>query len=242
MDPLNLNDLDDAIFDFILNDPQLQATQLSFEEGQSNAVSLSPVCGPSLSLVPVPVVSPSKVPKLVKNNFLLQMNEWATIGGISVNGVAFVPLGSDIPGEIGQNSKEWFDCLLDFVSGLYYSNTANDFALFYKTFCQGMTYQSAAIQFLNYKHDQVNVDGTPRYRATTIRSMLSVLCNFFSFCLGVSDLKKSVPQLESNVGKWEKLQQAVKKARTFEREDLSQLFGLVNTPDILEKKVNFSCM
>lgn len=48
MNPLNLHDLDheldDAIFDFILNDPQLQATQLSFQEGQSDVCSFSSIC------------------------------------------------------------------------------------------------------------------------------------------------------------------------------------------------------
>lgn len=182
------------------------------------------------------------MPKLSKNKFCEQMAEWALIGGISVNDVAFVPLGGEIPGEIGQNSKEWFDCLLDFLSEKYYAIVVNDLALFYKTFCQGMIFPSAAIQFLNYKHNELNLEGTSRYRATTLRSMLSVLCKNFSLCLGVTDLKQSIPQLESNVGEWEKLQQVVKKARTFESEEIAKLFGLANTSDILEKNVTYCRM
>ena len=148
----------------------------------------------------------------------------------------FVPLDSDVRGEEGQNSREWSEVLDDFGSRRLYQDRLSDFLHF-----ASMDYSSATLEMklVNYFIDaraQTNPDGSPRYRATTFRSWLSVFSKFWRHCK-FKDLKALVPTLEDKIGKWEKKQTEVKQAKCFSREELTTFFEMPTTVDNLLDKV-----
>lgn len=78
--------------------------------------------------------------------------------------------------------------------------------------------------------------GEDRYRATSFRSWLSIFCKFWKHCK-FKDLKSLAPTLEDRIGKWEKLQNQSKQAKTFTCEELLAYYNLPNTPENLVDKV-----
>jgi hypothetical protein len=80
--------------------------------------------------------------------------------------------------------------------------------------------------------NEKNVEDTDKYRATTMRSWLSVFCKFWKF-VRLSDLKVLAPQLEANIATREKQQQKVKQAKIFKKEELSRYYNMPHTPDNL---------
>jgi len=76
-------------------------------------------------------------------------------------------------------------------------------------------------------HKELNPDGSCRYAPTTLRTWLSMIGKFWEFTQR-GDLKKQIPLLESQLGKWEKAYM-VKKASTFTENDLIALHRLEET-------------
>ena len=108
-------------------------------------------------------------------------------------------------------------------------------------FLRFASYSSATLEMklVNYFNDaraQTNPpDGSPRYRATTIRSWLSVFSKFWRHCK-YKDLKALVPTLEDKIGEWEKKQTEVKQAKCFSREELTTFIEMPTTVDNLLDK------
>ena len=92
----------------------------------------------------------------------------------------FVPLDTDIRGEEGQNSREWSEVLDDFGSKRLYQERLADFLHFASVDYSSATLEMKLVNYFNDARAQTNPDGSPRYRATTFRSWLSVFPNFGS--------------------------------------------------------------
>ena len=147
----------------------------------------------------------------------------------------FVPLDCEVRGEEGQNSREWSEVLDDFGSRKLYQERLNDFLRFASLDCSSATLEIKLVNYFNDAKAQTNPDGTPRYRATTFRSWLSVFTKFWRHCK-YKDLKALVPTLEDKIGKWEKKQIDVKQAKCFSREELTTFFEMPTTVDNLLDK------
>jgi integrase len=147
----------------------------------------------------------------------------------------FVPLDSNIRGEEGQNSKEWSEVLDDFGSKRVYQERLSDFLHFASLDYSSATLEMKLVNYFNDAKAQTNPDGSPRYRATTFRSWLSIFTKFWRHCK-LKDLKALVPTLEDKIGKWEKKQIEVKQAKCFSREQLTSFFEMPTTVDNLLDK------
>ena len=147
----------------------------------------------------------------------------------------FVPLDSDVRGEEGQNSREWSEVLDDFGSRRLYEERLSDFLRFALLDYSSATLEMKLVSYFNDAKMQTNQDGSPRYRATTFRTWLSVFTKFWRHCK-FKDLKALVPTLEDKIGKWEKKQTEVKQAKCFSREELTKFFEMPTTVDNLLDK------
>ena len=147
----------------------------------------------------------------------------------------FVPLDTDIRGEEGQNSRKWSEVLDDFGSKRVYEERLADFLHFASVDYSSATLEMKLVNYFNDARAQTNPDGSPRYRARTFRSWLSVFSKFWKHCK-LKDLKTLVPTLEDKIGKWEKKQTEVKQAKCFSREQLTTFFEMPTTVDNLLDK------
>ena len=74
--------------------------------------------------------------------------------------------------------------------------------------------------YFKCKSLQKNEDGGLRYRGSSLRSWLSVYAKFWQFCRATPDVKKSLPAIENMIRKLETSEREVKRAKTFEKDDL----------------------
>ena len=138
--------------------------------------------------------------------------------------------------EIGQNSDEWKDAMDKFVSAKMYNERLLDFVAYATTAPLTFTLENSLCAYFKCKSVQRNEDGTLRYRGSSLRSWLSVFAMFWQFCRATSDLKKSLPAIENMIRKLESGEIEVKRAKTFEKEDLIRYYGLSHTLENLVDK------
>ena len=148
----------------------------------------------------------------------------------------YVPLGSNVPGEEGQNSKEWHDAMDSFGSKKMYNERIKHFMVYANMDASEITLEMKLIKYFDEARKLKNDKGEDRYRATSFRSWLSVFCKFWTFCRG-KDLKAAVPALEDKISKWEKIQSQARQAKTFTGEELLCYYQMPSTPENLADKV-----
>ena len=147
----------------------------------------------------------------------------------------FVPLGSLIWGEEGQNSREWSDAMDSFGSRKLYEDRLNDFLEAARADHSGSTLEMKLLNYFNNARSQKNEKGEDRYRASSFRSWNSVFSKFWKHCRN-QDLKQILPAIEDKIGKWEKLQQEAKQAKTFTKDELITFFEMPTTVENLADK------
>ena len=147
----------------------------------------------------------------------------------------FVPLGSLIFGEEGQNSREWSDAMDSFGSRKLYEDRLNDFLEAARADHSESTLEMKLVKYFNDARTQKNEKGEDRYRASSFRSWNSVFSKFWKHCKH-QDLRQILPAIEDKIGKWEKLQQEAKQARTFTKDELITFFEMPTTVENLADK------
>ena len=148
----------------------------------------------------------------------------------------YVPLGSTIPGEEGQNSREWHDAMDSFGSKRMYNDRVKHFMAYAFRDASEITLEMKLLKYFNEAKAMKNENGEDRYRATSFRSWLSVFCKFWTFCKN-KDLKASTPALEDKIGKWEKMQSMARQAKVFTVQELLNYYQMPSTPENLADKV-----
>ena len=137
--------------------------------------------------------------------------------------------------DYGQRNERWLSFLHDFASAAIYNRRVNHF--FWhgeqnKYDFESTPHELLLLQYFEEMHQKKNSEGEPQYRGTVQRSWYSMFKRFWEF-VHLKKLESLIPQLNTQLGKWEKLQPPVTQARTFTEEDLSLIYGLELTPDIL---------
>ena len=148
----------------------------------------------------------------------------------------FIALDSGIEGEEGQNSEEWSNAMDSFGSRRVYNDRVQNFMAYAKNDASQITLEMKLIKYFDDARKMKTDKGEDRYRATSFRSWLSVFCKFWKHCK-FKELKTLVPALEDRIGKWEKLQNQSKQAKTFTGEELLTYYNMPNTPENLVDKV-----
>jgi hypothetical protein len=89
------------------------------------------------------------------------------------------------------------------------------------------------------KLDGVDTE-VPQYKSCTLRSRVSALKKFWTLVFH-KDLDKVCPLIEEKLKSWAGEDLPTKKARTFEEEELLQIYRLPNTTEILPYKAYIVC-
>jgi hypothetical protein len=117
--------------------------------------------------------------------------------------------------------------LLDFVQ--FATDAVNDAP-------DSFSLENCLCSYFKENSRKVNEDGSKTYRGTSLRSWLSVFAKFWLFCKATPDLKRSLPSIENMIRKLELTETSVKRARTFEKDDLLKYYGLEHTLENLVDK------
>ena len=131
--------------------------------------------------------------------------------------------------EIGQNSEEWKDAMDKFPSAKMYQERLLDFVQFATDAPDSFSLENCLCIYFKENSRKVNEDGSKTYRGSSLRSWLSVFAKFWLFCKATPDLKRSLPSIENMIRKLELTESSVKRARTFEKDDLLKYYGLEHT-------------
>ena len=134
--------------------------------------------------------------------------------------------------DIGQNCRSWVEIMQNFHSKKAYMEKIQDFVDYISENISDMTLEQQLNAYFQIKLNEKNADGTDRYRATTLRSWLSVYGKFWKF-VRYTDLKAIAPQLEANIATKEKQQQQAKQAKVFTKEELVRFYQMPRTPENL---------
>ena len=134
--------------------------------------------------------------------------------------------------DIGQNSLAWTEIMKNFHSKKTYTERIEDFVDYITANRSDLTLEQKLNNYFQARMSEKNEEETDKYRATTLRSWLSVFSKFWKF-VRLSDLKILAPQLEANIATREKQQQKVKQAKVFKKEELSRYYNMPHTPDNL---------
>ena len=134
--------------------------------------------------------------------------------------------------DIGQNCRSWLEIMQNFHSERAYTEKIQDFVDYISDNTSDMTLEQQLNAYFQVKLNEKNADGTDRYRATTLRSWLSVYGKFWKF-VRYTDLKAIAPQLEANIATKEKQQQQAKQAKVFTKEELVRFYQMPRTSENL---------
>ena len=138
--------------------------------------------------------------------------------------------------EIGQNSEEWKDAMENFPSAKMYQERLLDFAHFTTDCPDSFSLENCLCNYFKENGKKMNEDGTKTYRGSSLRSWLSVFAKFWLFCRATPDLKKTLPTIENMIRKLELTESSVKRAKTFEKDDLLKFYKLENSLENLVDK------
>lgn len=121
-----------------------------------------------------------------------------------------------------KSKKQYIERLQDFVG--YATENPSELTLIQKL-----------VQYFDLRGSQKNDDGSDNFKATTMRSWVSVFMKFWKF-VRFEYLKQLAPIIEVKLGEIEKMQEEVKQAKVFEIEELVTFLEMTNsTVNIADK-------
>lgn len=140
----------------------------------------------------------------------------------------FIPLDNEDTKEIGQNSEEWYEVMKGFKSKKMHMERLQDFVEYATENPSELTLIQKLVRYFDLRGSQKNDDGSDKYKATTMRSWVSVFMKFWKF-VRFQNLKALAPIIEVKLGELEKVQEEVKQAKVFEIEELVTFLETTNS-------------